>query len=116
MGKKYKGTVVEESLEDNRILNELEITGFRISSDEDPQSRWHLYTVKVSEEDILKLSKCISPGKWYMHFWSGRNVIAVFRDKTFEFNYDNKATWKEAVDYGLSVGTPREQLDFLIEE
>jgi len=116
MEKLFKGVVIEESLEDNRILNELEIVGFRISSDETPQDRWHLYTVKVSEEDIVKLSKCIKSGKWYMHFWSGRDVIAIFKNKKFEFNYDDRDTWKDAVDYGLSVGTPQEQLSFVIEE
>ena len=33
----------------------------------------------------------------------------------FEFNYDKKETWKAAVNYGLSLGIPKEQLDFLIE-
>lgn len=113
--KDYKGTIVEESLEDNRILNSVEITGFRISKDEVPSDRWHLYTVKVSKEDIQKISKYIKPGKWYMHFWKNRDVIAVFRDKVFEFNYDDKSTWKEAVAYGRSIEIPEEQLDFIIE-
>lgn len=41
--------------------------------------------------------------------------MVVFKDKTFEIDYDDKETWKEAVDYGLSLGIPAEQLDFLIE-
>ena len=115
MEKQYKGTIIEESLEDNRILNNMEIVGFRISKDEKPQDRWHLYTVKVSKEEIEKLADCIK-NKWYMHFWKGRDIVAVFKDKVFNFNYDEKASWKEAVDYGLSLGIPKEQLDFPIEE
>lgn len=49
-----------------------------------------------------------------MHFWQDRDVIVVFRDKMFEVNFDDKETWKDAVAYGLSVGVPEEQLDFLI--
>jgi hypothetical protein len=51
-----------------------------------------------------------------MHFWKGRGIIAIFKDKIFEFNYDDKATWSEAISYGTSLGIPKEQLDFLIEE
>ena len=114
MEKQYKGTIIEESLEDNRILNSMEIVGFRISKDENPQDRWHLYTVKVSKEDIEKLPGCIKT-KWYMHFWRDRDIIAIFKNKIFEFNYDDRASWKEAVDHGLSLGIPKEQLDFVIE-
>ncbi len=115
MEREYKGTIVEESLEDNRILNGVEIVGFRISKNENPQDRWHLYTVKVSKEDIKKISKYIKLGKWYMHFWKDKDVFAVFKNKVFGFKYDNKSTWKDAVEYGLSLGIPKEQLDFVIE-
>ena len=115
MKKEFKGAIVEESLEDNRILNELEIVGFRITEEENPDERWHIYKIKVSRNDIQKLSKFIKPSKWYMHFWKGRSVIAVFKNKIFEFNFEDKATWKPAVEYGLSVGIPKDQLDFLID-
>ncbi len=112
--REYKGVIVEESLEDNRILNDLKIIDFRISKEENPADRWHLYTVQVSKEEIDRLSKNIKP-KWYMHFWKGRNVIAIFKDKKFEFNFDDKSTWKPVVEYGLSLGIPKEQLDFPID-
>ena len=111
----FKGTIVEESLVDNRMLNELEIVGFRVSKEDNPKNRWHLYTVNVSKENISKISKNLKSTKWYAHFWKGKKVIAVFKDKTFTFDYDNKNTWKKAIDYGLSIGVPKEQLDFIIE-
>ncbi|MFH1455516.1 MAG: hypothetical protein ABIF40_01050 [archaeon] len=110
----YKGVIVEESLEDNRILNDFKIIEFRISKAENPADRWHLYTVQVSKEDIVRLSKNIKQ-KWYMHFWKGREVIAIFKDKKFEFNFDDNSTWKPVVEYGLSLGIPKEQLDFPID-
>lgn len=112
--REYKGVIVEESLSDNRILNDLKIVDFRISKEENPSDRWHLYTVNVSKEEIEKLSKNIKT-KWYMHFWKGRNIIAIFKNKKFEFNFDDKSTWKPVIEYGLSLGIPREQLDFPIE-
>lgn len=59
MTKDYKGIIIEESLNDNRILNDLEIIKVKISKEENPLDRWHLYTVKVSKEDIDRLSKNI---------------------------------------------------------
>lgn len=59
----YKGTIVEESLEDNRILNDIDIIDFRISKDDNSADRWHLYTVKVTMDDIQKVSRYIRSGK-----------------------------------------------------
>lgn len=114
MNKAYKGIIVEESLEDNRMLNELEVISIEITKEENPNDRWHLYTVRVSKEDIGRLSKNIKQ-KWYMHFWKDRNVIAVFKNKKFEFNYDNKSTWESTLKYGRSLGISEEQLDFPID-
>jgi len=50
-----------------------------------------------------------------MHFWNDRDVIAIFHGKKFEFNYDDKSLWAPAVEHGLSIGIPKEQLDFLID-
>jgi len=111
---KYKGIIVEESLEDNRILNNLEIINIKISKEDNLEDRWHLYTVEVSEEDIEKLSKTIKQ-KWYMHFWKDKEVIVIFKNKKFKLNYEDKSTWGPAVNYGLSLGIPKEQLDFPIE-
>ena len=114
MENQYKGVIVEESLEDNRLINDLKIVSFRISQDENPADRWHLYTVLISDAEIENLSHKIKTG-WYAHFWQDRDIRVIFRNKTFKFNYDDKSTWKPAVDYGLKLGIPKEQLDFLLE-
>src|SRR5689334_6077642 len=67
----YVGTIVEESLKDSRYLNQVKITGVRISSAEIPENRWHLYKVSVDETEIENLSQQLKPEKWYMHFWNG---------------------------------------------
>lgn len=110
---KYQGVVVEESLADNRIINSLEITKVTVTDENNPIERWHIYEVLVTQEDIERLSQDIKPG-WYMHFWLGREVIVVFSGRQFELNYDDQVSWQPAIDYGLSVGIPLEQLDFII--
>src|SRR5437667_10672928 len=112
---KYTGTIVQESLSDDRILNEIEIIDFKVTKEENPSDRWHLFTVKITKEQIQKLSNYLKPEKWYAHFWSGDNVVAIFPNKIFKFKHSNKSTWKDAVNYGKSIGIPEEQLDFIIE-
>jgi len=111
---KYKGIIIEESIEDNRTINGLEVVGIHISGQENPSETWHLYTLKVNEEEIELLSKAIKHG-WYMHFWRDKKVRVIFKNKRFDFDYDDKATWKLAVEYGLSVGIPESQVDFPID-
>ena len=111
----YQGTIVEESLLDNRYINNLTVLAVRISGTEDPKDRWHLYKVSIAEDAIAALAHQLKPQKWYMHFWNGDDVIAVFPAKTFRFKHSDRVTWQPAIDYGKSLNIPEEQLDFLVE-
>lgn len=108
----YIGTIVEESLEDSRVLNDFHILNTRITKEDNPAERWHLCKVEATPEQLQKLSAVLKPEKWYAHFWNGNKIIVVFRDKTFEQKADDKSTWEPAIQYGLSIGIPKEQLDF----
>lgn len=118
MEKDYKGTIIKESLVDESILSTLEVVREYTEEDQDDtEDKWHFYTVLVSKNDISTIQPYLKrEGGWYIHFWKGNNVIVIFRDKTFEIDSIDKSTWKDAIDYGLSVGVPIEQLDFLISE
>lgn len=113
MNKEYIGIVVEESFDDNRILNKLDIRKIHITGHKNPIDRWHMYEVNLSKEKIEELSKHIIED-WYMHFWKDTDIIAIFKGKTFEFNYEDKNTWGEVLKYGRALGLPEEQLDFPI--
>ena len=109
MKKDYMGIIIEESLKDNKIINRLNITKVEISQ----ELRWHMYTVRISKKEIDGLKRAVRP-KWYMHFWKGKNIVAIFKDKKFEFNFDDKRGRRAVVKYGMSLGIPEEQLDFPI--
>jgi len=111
----YIGTIVEESLRDNRVLNDFNVLKVRITNEEVPAKRWHLYKVEATSEQPGKLSSMLKPGKWYAHFWSGDKMMVVFRDRTFEQKASDRSTWEPAIQHGLSLGIPKEQLDFIIE-
>jgi hypothetical protein len=106
----YQGTIIEESLENKGILRNLAVLSSRLSED----GEWHMYKVQVTEDQIKELSKHIKPRKWYAHFWYKDDVIVIFKDRIFRFLYSDKATWRDAIMYGISVGIPEEQLDFII--
>lgn len=111
---KWKGCIVEESLDDNRILNNIEILKVSITSDPEPKNRWHIYNSLLSEDEIARIHTHLKQS-WYMHFWNDNKMIVLFKGKKFVLNVNDKSTWKEAVDYGLSIKIPKEQLDFEME-
>jgi len=77
---------------------------------------WILDDIYVKEEQISKLSKSLADGPWYIHLWqTGKDEIKIiFKNRIFEIKYSDKSTWEEAIKYGLSIGIPKEQLDFPI--
>lgn len=108
----YTGTIIEESLSDNRIVNHLHISKVRLSEEDEPAKRWHLYTVRVTRKQIESLADHMKQG-WYMHFWDEHHhIIVVFKDHTFEFGKNDESARRDAIEYGVSVGIPAEQLDF----
>lgn len=109
----YIGVIVGESLKDSNYIERFKVINSDTTPEENEEARWHIYTVEASKEQIESLSKELKEG-WYAHFWIGRDLIVIFKDKIFEFNYDDKESWKDAVEYGLSVGIPKEQLDFTL--
>ncbi len=111
---KWKGCIVEESLIDNRKLNDIEVVKVRITNEEEPEKRWHIYNSLLTEKEIDNLHSNLKQG-WYMHFWKGNEMIVLFKGKKFVLDFDNRKTWKPAIDYGLSIKIPREQLAFEME-
>ena len=110
----YSGVIVEESLLDNRILNDFKINSVRITTSETPEDRWHLYDVTVTSDQIDLLSTQLKSSGWYADFRSPDSIVVVFPGKKFEFSYDDKVSYNDVIAYGQSVGVPLEQLDFKI--
>lgn len=114
MNQDYIGIVVEEALDDNCLINKLNVQKVRITHHRKKEDRWHMYEVKVSLDEINNLSSHIV-NDWYIHFWKGSDIIALFgNSKKFEFNYNCKESWKDVLEYGRSIGIIEEQLDFPI--
>lgn len=111
---KWKGCIVEESLNDNRVLNDLEVLKVRITPEAKPEARWHIYNSLLSESEIGRIHRQLKQG-WYMHFWKGGKMIVLFKGKRFMVDAKDKSTWNEAIAYGLSIKISKAQLDFEME-
>jgi hypothetical protein len=109
--KEFVGNVIEESLDDNRVLNEMQIVAIKITGEIDPDKRWHIYKIAANKNEIEKLWVHLKD-KWYMHFWKGENITVYFKGKKFDIFGRYKSTWSSAIEYGKSLGIPEEQLDF----
>ncbi len=106
-----KGTIVENSLADKSILQKVKIEKTYQSGN------WTLHNVWVEPQQILELSKALNSGPWYIHLWEpGQDdVTVIFKDRVIQIKYSDKSTWEEAIEFGISIGIPKEQLDFPIE-
>ena len=99
---KYLGIIVKESLTDIEVLKGFEILSAKtVGSENDP---WNIVKVIGTKKQITLLKNYIK-NAWYAHFWNNKEMIVVYKDKII---LDND----EAIKYGLSVGIPKEQLDF----
>ncbi|MEK7614426.1 MAG: hypothetical protein AAB428_02045 [Patescibacteria group bacterium] len=68
----YKGTIIESSLKDKKILDEVKIV--KKYKDED----WVLYDIEIEENKIKDLQKYINDGPWYRHLWNGEKIMMKF--------------------------------------
>lgn len=120
---KYKGIVIEESLEDRAVLSKLKVVKKKVSmvtaKHKTPWlERWTLDTIELDEDQARSVAEAISRsidsqhGSWFADFLNDRNHFVIFRDKVFLIDRRSKEQYDEAVKYGLSIGIPAYQLDF----
>lgn len=120
----YKGVIIEESLENNNVLNDVRILSTKvepITKEHDTPwlERWTLHTVEVPEDraDVVadKISKALDPshgGSWYADFKNDKIHFVIFRDKVFKVERGSKKQYDEAIKFGTALGIPDYQLDF----
>ncbi len=107
----YKGTIIENSLNNKDILKRVRISKTWQSGD------WTLHSVLLDEDQTEELSRSLDNGPWYIHIWQqGKDdVKVIYKDKIFDIKSSDKSTWAEAIEYGKSLGIPDGQLDFPID-
>lgn len=119
----YRGIIIEESLSDRSILNGLRIIGTEIESvtagHKTPWLKeWTLNEVEIEDSAIKsfvrKLQRAMETEhpSWYADFKGEQDHYIVFPRKTFFVDQRRNDTYSEAIAYGVSLGIPKQQLDF----
>jgi hypothetical protein len=119
---KYKGIVIEESLQDLEILRQPIITSTKIErvieSHKTPWlKQWTLHTVEIDESDAQnvadKLSTALdSEHDWYADFKNDKYHFIIFRGRIFRVDRNKPEEYEEVRKYGISLGIPDYQLIF----
>jgi hypothetical protein len=118
----FKGVIIEESLYDTSILDDLKIVDTRVEYVTDRHEtpwleKWTLHTVTVSmceaEQIAERLAKALDVehiGNWYADFKNDRFHYVIFPNKVFKLDRKEKADWDSMRIYALSTGLPEHQL------
>ena len=108
----YHGIFVKEGIRDHLILDRMKILGERASGS------WTLVRVAVENVRIEKTIGLVQENllaengiPFYAHLYQEDRLIVIFPDRVFHIRPD-KASWKQAIEYGKSVGIPSDELDF----
>jgi hypothetical protein len=120
--KNYTGVIIEESLEDKTVLQNIEIINTKvekvIQKHQTPWvKQWTLHNVIIEEEKADEMAKALSVSldsehSWYADYKSDKFHYVIFRDKVFKVDRAKKAGYDEVTQYGISLGIPDYQVDF----
>ncbi|MFA5029158.1 MAG: hypothetical protein WC518_00195 [Patescibacteria group bacterium] len=122
MENKYKGVIIEESLEDKTVLGSVSILDTKIEEVTKKHrtpwvTKWTLHTVEIPEDRVEIITGQISESldknhAWYADFKNREHHYIVFRGKVFFVDRYSKEQYDEAKKYGISLGIPEYQVDF----
>ncbi len=113
----WKGVVIEESLENREIFNIVNIVSRREAflENEEEKGKMVLYSFELDDskkEKFLDVCKNSIKQGWYLHICKDKTMAVIFRGIIFEFTKLQKEKMKEAVEYGISIGILKDQMDF----
>lgn len=119
----FTGVIIEESLEDVSVLNEVKIVATEVESvTESHQTpwvkQWTLHTIEIAPEEAADVAEKISKAldgahHWYADYKTDKEHYVIYRDKVFHItDRSDKAQYDAATAYGISIGIPAYQVDF----
>ena len=119
----FIGVIIEESLENKDVLKKVKILKTRVEKVTDEHQtpyleNWTLHMVEVEEGKAHDVAEEISRSldsehnDWYADFKNDSIHFIIFKGKIFKLNRENKEQYDEVINYGLSLGIPKHQLDF----
>jgi len=119
----YKGTIIEESLKDRRILDGLNILDTRVepvtSEHRTPWlEKWTLHTVEIPEADAVSMAERLRQNietehtAWYIDYKNPKLHYIIFPQRILVVDRAKPEEYAKVTQYGVSLGIPEHQLDF----
>lgn len=123
----YVGVIIEESLGDKSVLAKVKIIDTKVElitpEHKTPWlKQWTLHTVEIPEEDGERIAQEISESfdpehpDWYADYKNEKYHFIIYSGKVFKVDLQNPVLYKDAKEYGISIGIPEYQVDFIPEE
>ena len=121
----YHGVIIEESLSDRSILDDVVIVSTEIEEVTEGfgtpwVKKWTLRNVEIEDGKMDEIAKRISEsidkehaGSWFADFENGERRVIVFSGKVFVVDRSKGEEYEEVKEYALSIGIPEHQLGFL---
>lgn len=115
----YQGVIIEESLGDTSVLNEVKILHTRVEQvTQDHKTpwlkQWTLHTVEIPEDkaDLLadKISKSFDKEHpdWYADYKNDEYHCIIYANKIFKVDLNKPEQYQAATDYGTEkTSNPR---------
>jgi ribose 5-phosphate isomerase B len=111
----WKGVIIKESLENEKLLNKIKIVRTRVTGLEMQGGKYQFLYFELKDEnleDFIEEAKNTIKNKWYTHICKGNEMIVIFSGKIFRFKHNENLKIEEARKYGLSIGIIKEQMPF----
>lgn len=67
---------------------------------------------RKADEITKKLSEVLERNYWYADYKNNKYHYIIYKDKVFKVDLANPVLYKDAKQYGLSLGIPEYQVDF----
>lgn len=118
----YHGIIIEESLENTGVIRDIQILSTKVEPITDGHKtpwlkQWTLHTVEIPEEKGDEVAERLSTDlekehSWYADYKNDRYHFIMYRGKVFKVDLQNPVLYKDARQYGISLGIPEYQVDF----
>ncbi len=120
----YKGTIIEESLENTDVLKKVRILSTKVEPIKEAHhtpwlKQWTLHKVEIDEAKADEVADEISQNidsshshSWYADYKNAKWHYIIFPNKIFKIDRADTAGYLEAKKYGVALGIPKQQVDF----
>ena len=105
----YRIGIIEESLDDTKILNAYKnyIHSSRVEEmPEDEFLIWHINEYHVPNDKMAELGLILSEHiklTWYIHAFNENELIIIFKGKSFKISTEEDDTWNSMIEYGVKI-------------